>query len=153
MIKKSTILLLALLMLTSIMFVFSGCENKSTETSSLSESSNEDLIKLSKEINSTLGSSNVYFSADGIFMYIEVRNWKNEYNETKFKELFKILKDDFCKENIKIVTILLYMDQGEDKNNLVIRHVYDVRKETDCEAQETYVNFDTYSEAMKALYY
>ncbi len=112
-------------------------------TMSPEEKSKDELCKLSRKINTTLGNSNVYFSGDGSLIFIEIRDYKQEYNDTKLKALFEILQSDYCKENFYLATITTYMESGDD--TLVSRHIYDIKKQTQFGDNEWYINFDRYS--------
>ena len=140
------IILLTLLIIETAFFIITlKGRTKDNEIFNSSTSYREELMSLAKQINTTLGHSNVYFSSDGSLMFIEIRNWNSEYNSTKLKDLFKILENDYCKEHISTVTITTYFESSDNQGNLVIRHVYNLKTKSYIEESETYIDYDTYS--------
>lgn len=123
-------------------------KNNVTTTESKSD---EELCQLSRQISSVLGSSNVYFSGDGSMIFIELRNYKTEYNDTKLKALFEILQSDYCKENFLLATITTYMESNGENNHLIIRDVYDIKNQKNVAESEKYINFDEYSNTINSF--
>lgn len=147
--KLRNIIISILLMLIVAIIIFLVCffnKSKNDATMNTSKDLNQYQVDLSKQINDLLGSSSVYYSADGTSMFIEIRNWDNENNE-KLQEVIKILRNDVQKNNIKLITITTYINDNSKNNYLVIRNMYDTERGNIGE-QETYIDFDTVSNAV-----
>ena len=140
------IIISILLMLIVAIIIFLVCffnKSKNDAAMNTSKDLNQYQVELSKQINDLLGSSSVYYSADGTSMFIEIRDWDNENNE-KLQEVIKILKNDASKNNIKLITITTYINDNSKTNYIVIRNMYDTERGNIGE-QETYIDFDTVS--------
>ena len=147
--KVRNIIISILVMLIVAIIIFLVCFfNKSKKNAAMNTSNdlNQYQVNLSKQINDLLGSSSVYYSADGTSMFIEIRDWDNENNE-KLQEVITILRNDASKNNIKLITITTYINDNSKKGYLVIRNMYDTER-GNIGKQETYIDFDTVSNAV-----
>lgn len=143
------LLIIGIIFETIFLFIFfSTNKNKVTVTESKSD---EELCQFSRQITSAIGSGNVYFSADGSMIFIEIRDYKNEYNDTKLKALFKILQDDYCKENFLLATITTYMESNGENNHLVLRNIYDIKHQKQLTESEKYINFNEYTNTVNSF--
>ena len=139
------IILTIVIILGSIFLIKTLKPDQNTYKNNITVSrTDEELRKLSTQINSVLGcSSNVYYSENHSLIFIEIRDWKSEYNTTKLADLYKILQSDSCKENFILATITCYIESSGKKNQLAIRNIYDIKNQKQVGESETYVNFET----------